>query len=200
MDLMNFSALKQAQVREETCRDPVLNSLAHVIFTGWPVGIREMPTDLCQFWSYRDELAVEDSIIFKGRQVLIPRLLRQDILAQLHSGHLGIEKTRRLAHESVYWPRINKDLEDVCKRCQLCQELQPQQPREPMKMHEKPGCPWVKLVTDLFEIGQRNFLTISDYFSRYPIIKELKSITSAAVVTATMEDPQYVWCSKRDCV
>ena len=56
-----------------------------------------------------------------------------------------------------------------------------------MKMHEKPGCMWVKLGTDLLEIGRRNFLIISDYFSRYPIIKGLKSITSAAVVTATME-------------
>ena len=56
-----------------------------------------------------------------------------------------------------------------------------------MKMHEKLGCLWVKLGTDLFEIGWRNFLIISDYFSRYPIIEELKSITSAAVVTATME-------------
>ena len=54
-------------------------------------------------------------------------------------------------------------------------------------MHEKPGCPWVKLGTNLFEIGRRNFLIISDYFNHYPIIKELKSITSAAVVTATMD-------------
>ena len=146
-----------------------------------------MPTDLCQFWSYRDELAVADGIIFKGQQVLIPRLLRLDILAQLNSGHQGIEKTRHLARESVYWPRIDKDIEDLCKRCQFCQELQTQQPREPMKMHEKPGCPWVKLGTDLFKIGWRNFLIISDYFSRYPIIKEQKSITSAAVVTLTME-------------
>ena len=141
-----------------------------------------MPTVLHRFWSYRDELAVEDGIIFKGRQVLIPRLLRPDILAQLHSGHQGIEKTRRLARENVYWPRINKDI-----ACQLCQELKPQQAREPKKMHEKPGCPWVKLGTNLFEIGRRNFLIISDYFNHYPIIKELKSITSAAVVTATME-------------
>ena len=50
-------------------------------------------------------------------------------------------------------------------------------------MHEKPGWPWVKSGTDLFEIGQRNFLIISNYFSRYPIIQELKSITSAAEVT-----------------
>ena len=69
---MNFSALKQAQVREETCRDPVLNGLAQVIFTGWPVGIREMPTDLRQFWSYRDELAVEDGIIFTVDKFLSP--------------------------------------------------------------------------------------------------------------------------------
>ena len=54
--------------------------------------IKDLPTDVWVFWSFCDELAVEDGIIFKGKQVLIPESLRANILAQLHQSHQGIEK------------------------------------------------------------------------------------------------------------
>ena len=187
LDLLNFSNEKQKQIREETNKDEVLRVLGQVIYSGWPDTIQELPTDLREFWAYRDELAIESGIIFKGRQVLMPKKLRPDLLTQLHSGHQGIEKTRRLARESMYWPRINRDIEQLCKNCNLCQEMQPQQPREPMKMHEKPGMPWVKLGTDLFEIDGRSFLIIADYFSRYPFVKELQATTAATVIASTKE-------------
>ena len=187
LDMMNFSPTKQEQLRSETSRDPVFHRLTQTIFTGWPNSIQELPLDLRSFWGFRDGLAVENGIIFKGKQVLVPDVLRADILKQLHEGHQGIEKTRRLARESVFWPGINGDIERQCKKCKLCQELQPQQPKQPMRMQEKPSSPWVKLGTDLFEIGQKNFLIISDYHSRYPVVKQLESTTAKSVISVTKE-------------
>ena len=117
LDLLNFSNEIQKQIQEETNKDEVLRALGQVIYSGWSDAIQELPTDLREFWAYRDELAVESGIIFKGRQVLMPKKLRPDLITQLHSGHQGIEKTRRLARESVYWPRINRDIEQLCKNC-----------------------------------------------------------------------------------
>ena len=85
-----------------------MNALMETIIQGWPDSIKDLPTDVRVFWSFRDELAVEDGIIFK---VLIPESLRADVLAQLHQSHQGIEKTQLLAREGVYWPNINKDIE-----------------------------------------------------------------------------------------
>ena len=185
IDMLNFSPEKQRQIREETSKDESLRALAQIIYTGWPETRQELPTRVREYWAYRDELAVESGIIFKGRQVLIPEPLQSSILKQLHAGHQGIEKTRRLARESVYWPKIHQDIEEICKRCTFCQELQPQQPKEPMMMHDKPGKPWAKLGTDLFEAEGRTFLLISDYFSRYPAVIELQRTTTADVVDAT---------------
>ena len=53
-----------------------------------------------------------------------------------------------------------------------------------MIIHERPGIPWIK---DLFEIGDRNYLNISDYFSRYPVAKELPTTTVDSVIRATTE-------------
>lgn len=51
---------------------------------------------------------MEDGIIFKGKQVLISKILRADILAQLHKSHQGNQKTQLLAR-GVYWPNINNE-------------------------------------------------------------------------------------------
>ena len=64
---------------------------------------------------------MEDGIIFKGKQVLIPETLRNDILEQLHASHQGIEKTRKLARESVFWSQINQDIEKMIQKCTVCQ-------------------------------------------------------------------------------
>ena len=52
-------------------------------------------------------------------------------------------------------------------------------------MHEKPARPWIKIGTDLFIIYTKVFLIISDYFSRYPIVKELDDAKASTVVKCT---------------
>ena len=187
MDLMNFSHDKQHQLKADTASDQTLRLLSQVIFEGWPNEIKSVDPKVREYWNHRDELALQDGIIFKGRRVVIPPTLREDILKQLHYGHQGIEKTRLLAKEHVFWPRINKDIEEVCTSCQPCQHLQRQQPKEPIICQERPAAPWVKLGTDLFEIEGRHFLIIADYFSRYPVVHPVTNTTTETIIRKTKE-------------
>ena len=52
-----------------------MNAFMETIIQGWPDSIKGLPTDVLVLWSFHDELAVEDGIIFKGKQVLIPESL-----------------------------------------------------------------------------------------------------------------------------
>ena len=54
----------------------------------------KLHVELKPYWLYRDELAVIDGIILKGRHIVIPQSLRQQILEQLHINHMGIEKNK----------------------------------------------------------------------------------------------------------
>ena len=47
----------------------------------------------------------------KDRITITPVSLQKGTLDQLHVNHNGIEKTRLLAHESIYWININADIE-----------------------------------------------------------------------------------------
>ena len=179
-DLVNFSQRKQHQLRDQTARDPPMTALMETIIQGWPDSIKDLPTDVRVFWSFRDELAVEDGVIFKGKQVLIPESLRADILAQLHQSHQGIKKTHLFSREGVYWPN-NKDIEHMTRTCTLCQELANCNRKEPLLPHDTPTAPWKKLGTDLFEVDGEHFVLICDYFSKYPIVTPLHATTSENV-------------------
>ena len=41
-------------------------------------------------------------------------------IKQLHSNHMGIEKTRLLACESMHWVNMNADIENAVKHCPTC--------------------------------------------------------------------------------
>ena len=181
IELINFPPYKQDLLREETIKDPVLNALKEVIHTGWPDSINLLPTDLRPYWSFRETLAIEAGIIFKGRQVIIPKSMQEDILEQLHQGHQGIEKTRKLARDTVYWININRQIDLLCKACEACQQLQQTNMREPLITHKIPAKPWQYISSDMFECEGKSFLITVDRYSKYPLVDVMTRTTSYEV-------------------
>ena len=55
-NMINFSQKKQQTLRDETRKCPMLSALSEVIFQGWPEKMRDLPSELRSFWSYRNEL------------------------------------------------------------------------------------------------------------------------------------------------
>ena len=187
-DLISFSPAKQVELRRETQRCPVLNALAEVVYHGWPEKIGDLPTNLRIFWSYRDTIGIDDGILFKGKQIIVPETMQKDIIHQLHRGHLGVEKTRLLVRDTVYWPKINSDIEKLVKSCSVCQEDQDANRKEPMLPSEIPARAWQIIGTDLFEIKGRQYIIISDYFSKFPVVKELQPPVTSEVVRDVVEE------------
>ena len=64
--------------------------------------------------------------------------LREQVLNQLHTKHMGIEKTKLLAHECVYWPSINADIDKHIKQCPMYLKFQQMQPKEWILHHDIP--------------------------------------------------------------
>ena len=58
---------------------------------------------------------VIDGIIIKGRHIVIPQILKTQVLDHLHVNHMGIEITKRLAWKLVYWIKINVILKTMLK-------------------------------------------------------------------------------------
>ena len=82
-------------------------ALTGYIIAGWPEIKDQVQHDIRMYWSFRDDMAVINGIIMEGRCGIIPEVPKAQALYQLHINHMGIEKTRLLACESIYWVNIN---------------------------------------------------------------------------------------------
>ena len=133
------------------------------------------------YWNIRDELSTYNGIVFTGERIIIPESLRADILEILHKSHSGIVRTKQRAHDMIYWPGLNKQIEDITSKCAACLESLSKQQKEPLTPHPVPSLPWNKVGTDLFEYGGRNYLVLVDYFSNFievvPLYNDTKSET-----------------------
>ena len=66
----------------------------------------------------------------KGQHIIIPVVLRQQVLDQLHLNLMSIEKTKVLMCKSIYWVSINTGIDKHIKSCNTCLEFQQTQPKE----------------------------------------------------------------------
>ena len=79
-------------IREETSKDATLQLLAKYIRNGWPMDRKKLPKELHPCWNYRDELSMEDGILWKSYRILIPYTMQMEMLDLTHEGYQGIKK------------------------------------------------------------------------------------------------------------
>ncbi|XP_063959342.1 uncharacterized protein K02A2.6-like [Lytechinus pictus] len=183
---VRYSDDKLEEIRKYTDDDETLRKLVNVVTECRPEDPKELSKDIRKFWSCRDKLSVEDGILMKGECVFIPGPLRHEVLQMIHTGHLGIVKSQQRAKSSVYWPGIDKDVEDTTRGCPICQANQRKQQHEPLVPHDVPEGPWEVVGTDLFCFNNRDYLIITDYFSKCPFVKEVRGrCTSSAIIQLT---------------
>ena len=174
------------QLRVATQADNELAILKNTIMQGWPKNINQVPPELQPYWTFREELTIEDGLILKGTTIVIPNKQWQAILKQLHKGHLGLNKCKLRAKETVYWPGLNNELENLDLNCKLCLKYSTAKCKlEPsitlgQEIHLHP---WTKLATDIFHFEGASYLLIVDYTSHYPVVHKLASMTGQHIAS-----------------
>ena len=59
--------------------------------TRWPSMIREVPSKIQPYCTFREELTAEDGIVLKGTHIVIPHKKCQATCSLIHEGHLGLK-------------------------------------------------------------------------------------------------------------
>ena len=100
--------------------DDELALLKHTFTHGWPSTIREVPSEIQPYWTFREEQTIEDGIVLKGNQILVPHKKHEATLKLIHEGQLHLGKCKLRAKDKVYWPGLNDQLEKLILNCELC--------------------------------------------------------------------------------
>ena len=168
----NTFSRKLDQLRESTVQDNQLTKLSHYINTGFPCEKKNLLTDLQEYWNYRDTLSIKNGLLTCGSRIIVPHEMRAEMLQYIHEGHQGKERCLLRARNTVFWPKITYDIQELIERCIICQEYGKSQSIIGTTQ-ELPPFPWDTLATDIFYWKRMDFLIVADVFSKYFLVRKL---------------------------
>ena len=185
LDHATPKAVTRKEISTATTQDPTLQAVMQALKTGqWNLP-KDNSIDNTSFLilkTVRDELSLCDQsdAILRGSRIVIPLSLQQKVVDIAHESHQGLVKTKRLLREKVWFPHIDRIVEDKIKNCLACISTTTEHQREPLRMTPLPSSPWSEVSVDFsgpFSSGDYILVVVDDY-SRYPEV-EIVSSTSA---------------------
>ena len=180
--MVQISASQLDKVRLSSENDAEMTVLRDQIVSGWPSQAKSVPRIIRPYFSMRDYLSIENGVLYAGPRMIIPSNLREEFLSRIHASHQGVTKSQLRAKDSVYWPKMMSDIEELVGKCDTCKRNAKSNKKEPMIGHEIPTQPWQILSSDLFELEGHQYVLVVDHFSKMPFARHLKSTSSGEVV------------------
>ena len=171
LDTLQPQAITWNKVRLATSNDPVMQRLLRTIEDGFPTESSALPADLREYIRFRDLLSTVDGVVLYKNRIVIPRSLRQNVLATLHSAHQGVTSMTARAESAVFWPGITSDINDQRTRCHECNRNAPSQPSAPPTEPILPSYPFQCICADYFKYQGKQYLVIVDRYSNWIIIE-----------------------------
>ena len=172
------------KIKQASSDDIVLKELRSTIQLGWPEKKCSVKESVLAYHDIRDELTVQDSLVFKGPLLVIPGSLRKEMMELGHKTHIGIEGCLRRARDIMFWPRMGAQLKDYISKCDVCMSLSCGQSKEPIQQHIFEGRPWSKVGADLCDFQERTLLVIIDYHSNFIEVENINRPNSKSICKA----------------
>ena len=158
--------------------------LTNLIQEGAPDDISAWPVNLKIYHRFRNELTTIGGVILYKARVLIPVMLRKEVLRNLHSAHQGVSSMMARAESSVFWPGISQDIKQVRERCAECNRMAPSQPSMPPKPLLHPEYPFELVCADYFMYKGHNYLVIVDRYSNWPTVIKTEDLDARTLIKA----------------
>ena len=123
VDYMRLSEGTHQQIKQCTLADPTLQTLMNTVTTGWPVSKEDVPPCIREYWNYKEELTVQDGVLYKGMKVMVPISMRPQMIARVHSSHLGPDACVCRARDVLFWPSMAGQIKEQVQNCEVCNDF-----------------------------------------------------------------------------
>ena len=159
----SLQALTFDRIRQEVMQDRDSQDLISAIITT-PYDV-EFEGKLRPYQKIRHGLHVVDEVPMYGHRVIVPEKLRQAALVSIHGAHQSVGKMYDRAMQSIYWPGLYRDLEELRESCVECTKAAPSQPNLPPHQPASPDYPFQMIAADFYDLKGKTWLVIVDRFS-----------------------------------
>lgn len=171
---------------ESTANDALLKDVSTFLRTSWPSVIEDPQLKL--LYNRRESLSESNGCILMSERIIIPLVLQAAVLKQLHLSHPGIVRMKALARSHVYWPNIDKQIEELVRNCSRCASAAKMPTKTNLASWPIPKKPWERVHIDYAGPFQgHNFLLIVDAYSKWPEIFIMAQTTATATVAKIEE-------------
>uniref|UniRef100_A0A914XQD5 RNA-directed DNA polymerase n=1 Tax=Plectus sambesii TaxID=2011161 RepID=A0A914XQD5_9BILA len=188
---LNEAPLQSKEIAEETEKDKLLQKVPLLHKNGWPNHLSSgFDKEHLPFFKICHELESSNHCLLWGLRTIIPSSLRQKMLDQLHKTHPGQSTMKRMARKYFWWPRLDKDIEEMVSACHACNKVLPNPPKVLLRPWPIAERPWQRIHIDFAGpfLGSMWFVAI-DAHSKWPEVFEMKQqkTHTAEVVVALSE-------------
>ena len=168
---------------------PILESLEKGLKDDWDTA-SSFSLATRKLWLNWDNLILQDGVMYQRwlsvdrknlpeqRQLLVPTILREQVIKQCHGtlleGHFGVEKTTQAVERRFYWYRMGRDIRKHIHECPACSaNCQPVHHLKAALKDYQVGYPLDWLALDILgplpqsHRGNTCLLVVADYFTRW---------------------------------
>lgn len=185
----NVSNNRLEAIEKVTAEDETMKGIMQLIREGCPESKNDLRDDIKAFWQHKDSISCQNGVLYRGKQVIIPRAQQKVVIEKVHQAHNGIHVTIQFAAERVFWPGMKHQIEDRVKQCTTCAKFSASQKKLPMKSHEVPEYPIQYVSMDccefIIEGKKMNLLITVDHYSDFFEVEILPNMTPGAVIRAS---------------
>lgn len=166
--------LTEHEVRTISATDPVTLAVVQALTSeeDWPEHLRA-------YKKHESELTFKDGILSRAGRIVVPLGARQKALILAHEGHPGVNGMKRMLRASLWWPKMDEQVEGFIRACKICFHIIKANTMVPMKRTRMPSESWDMLAIDHFgpiaELDKAYVLVMIDYHSRYLFAAEVKT-------------------------
>lgn len=148
ISILDATPVTAAKIAQATHNDPILSKVKRFILAGWSEDDNCVAEELQPYSSRKAELSVQENCVLWGGRVVVPPSLRENILKLLHEGHPGIVKMKGLARSYVWWPKLDRDIEQAVNLCSACCQARKCAPKAELHPWVWPKIPWHRIHVD----------------------------------------------------
>ena len=161
------------EIQQETKKDRVLQKGQKALDTGkWDTQDKDIhPYKRCIEEITSNKTKV---VLIKGSRIIIPESLQEKATRLVHTSHRGIEKTKSLLREKIWYTNMNQKVREMIERGSSCQSVGISNPVELMMITPTEGIPWYDVGIDSLgpiPNSHQYLLVVIDTYTKFPEVE-----------------------------
>ena len=116
-------AVTLSEIENAVAKDPTLQAVISAVKSGvWHKAPDTVSlSELSRYEKIKEQLTCTETLLLKSDRIVVPAALQEQIVDIAHESHLAIVKTKALLREKVWFPCMDKMVENKIKSCLPCQ-------------------------------------------------------------------------------